>query len=1421
MHKTSMGRASLGFAVLAFACAGAGATPLAWGQGAEAFRTLDAAFLPQIQPLLKTHCFECHAGDRTEADIDLASFKSLADVRKHPKIWQKVGEMIDSGQMPPKDSKPLADADRKRLEQWVREYLKTEAQARAGDPGRVVLRRLSNAEYTYTVRDLTGVDSLDPAREFPVDSAAGEGFSNAGAALVMSPALVTKYLDAGKDISRHLVLVPGGFRFSPDVTRGDWTNDVLARIRKFYRDYADPSGSDQVNLQGIVFNTNEGGRLPVERYLAATLDERDALRAGSKTIEQVARERKLSPKYLGLLWKTLNVEPKSGDAKNEPSLLLDGVRRAWKSAKPADAKNLAVDIARWQQTLWRFTSVGHIGKVNGPKAWMEPVTPISPRQEFRLKLTPPADGQDLVLYLTAGDAGDGAEGDFAIWERPRLVSAGRPDLLLRDVRGVTRDLAARRQRLLASTAKSLAAAHDAGAAQGTIDTAALAKKHDVDPESLAAWLGYLGIGAGGPVKLGTPLPRKMESGAGYDFIKGWVGDDALSLVANSSDQQVRIPGTMKPHSVAVHPSPTLSVAVGWKSPVAASLHVEGLVQHAHHDCGDGVSWVLELRRGNTRRRLAAGVTQGPKFAPLGPLEKVGVQVGDVLCLVVSPRTSHSCDLTAIDLTLKDGTREWNLAKDVSSNLLAGNPHKDGFDNPDVWHFYSEPASGAATGPVIPAGSMLARWQSAESPAEKQKLADQLQQLLQAGPAGLPKDSPDVALHQQLTSLGGPLLAAAFQSLAGQAATGAEGAGESPFGLDAKLFGKHPSGAALDPASLCVRAPSVLEVRLPAGLVQGAELVVAGTLHPETAKEGTVQLQILNEKPDAAATLKPAGVTETNAAGPWTSNNRGVAYSAPILALDGSAARQRVERGFEEFRQLFPSALCYTKIVPVDEVVTLTLFYREDDQLRRLMLDERQTAQLDRLWDELHYISQDALTLVDAYAQLMEYATQDADPKVFEPLRKPIHDRAAKFRQAMLDTQPKHVDALVAFASQAYRRPATEAEAAQVRGLYQKLREQELPHEEAVRLTLARILVAPAFLYRMEKPAAGAQQGPVNAWELASRLSYFLWSSQPDEELRSLAASGRLTDPDVLASQAKRMLQDPKTRRLAVQFACQWLHIHDFDHLDEKSERHFPTFAGLRGAMYEESIQFFTDLFQHDRSILNILDADYTYLNEDLAKHYGIPGVTGAEWRRVEGVRKYSRGGILTQATTLSKQSGASRTSPILRGNWLSEVVLGEKLPRPPKNVPQLSDTVPAGLTERQLIEKHSSDAACAKCHARIDPFGFSLENFDAIGRFREKDAAGLAIDSRTQLADGTKLDGLAGLRDYLLNARRDAFLRQFERKLLGFALGRAVQLSDEPLLAEMQAALGRSEYHVGTAVEMIVRSPQFRDIRGRDHADED
>jgi len=1362
---------------------------LAWsalvhGAAPASFEALAGEYSGQVRPLMARLCLECHSTAAKEGELDLERFAKLDDVRPATKTWLKVVEMLDNGEMPPKDAEQLSADEKKQLRGWIQRYLEAEALASAGDPGPVVLRRLSNAEYTYTIRDLTHVD-LSPAREFPGDNAAGEGFTNTGNALVMSPSLLTKYLDAGKEIARHAVLLPDGFRFSPATTRRDWADDLMARIRQTYLQHTDTRGNTQVKLQGLEWETNEGGRLPLEKYMTATLAEREALEGGRKTLNAVAQERGLNAKYLTGLWKMLHAK--------EPSQLLDAVRIRWRDAKPDGAAALVADLAQWQAALSRFQSVGHM------KPWVVPVDPATARQEIRMKIPAPASGNEVTLYLSAGEAGDGAANDVVVWLQPRLVAPGRPDLLLRDVRDFTRDMTARRERILALTAKALKAVDEASHVDGKLDVNDLARRHEVDVETVTAWLNYLGISTIAQLNVDR-LSQPIAKASGYDFVQGWGKPETPSLMANSSDKHVRIPGNMKPHGVVVHPTPTLQTAVGWQSPIAGTVRIAGTVTHAHPECGNGVTWSLELRRGNTRQRLAAGVAHGATPVTIGPIESASVQPGDLVSLLIGPRDgNHGCDLTDLDLTLTNSAdgRVWSLTGDVSSDVLAGNPHADKFGNKEVWHFYTELVQGGDVNPLVPAGSLLANWLAATTPEAKQKLAEEVQKLLTGEPPADPKH-PDATLRRQLVSLGGPLFAGARrQNRAAGAAPATAPAGDVQWGLDPALFGRHPSGSKVDPESLCVLAPNVIEVRLPADLVADSELVTSAILEPQSGAEGSVQVIVATTKDDSLSALRPG---------------------FPVLTSEGSAARKRFEKACDDFRHWFPAALCYLRIVPVDEVVTLTLFHREDEPFCQLMLDDRQKSDLDRLWDELHFVSGDALTGVDAFAQLMEYATQDSDPKLFEPFRKPIHDRAAAYRQALVDAEPRQVEALIEFAALAYRRPLTTSESTELRELYRKLRAQELPHDEAWRFTLARVFVSPAFLYRLEKAAPGDKAGPVSNSELASRLSYFLWSSTPDAALLEAAAAGQLNTSEAISAQARRMLGDARVRRLATEFACQWLHIYDFDTLDEKSESHFPTFVALRGDMYEEAIRFFTDLFQHDASVLSLFNADHTFVNEALANHYGIAGVSGAEWRRVDGVGAYGRGGILGLAATLAKQSGASRTSPTLRGNWVSEVVLGEKLPRPPKDVPLLpeDETATAGLTVRQLVEKHSSDARCAKCHVRVDPMGFALEGFDPIGRRRDKDLAGRTIETQAKLADGTAFDGLPGLRDYLLNARREAVLRQFSRKLLGYALGRGVQLSDEPLIKEMNEQLAKQDYRFSAAVDTIVRSRQFREIRGKD-----
>ncbi|MEK6236630.1 MAG: DUF1587 domain-containing protein, partial [Planctomycetales bacterium] len=399
------------------------------------------AYQTTIRPLLKRYCDACHGPETAEAEINLAAFGKLDDLRRRPKTWIKVRRMLDSGEMPPKDERQPTDVEREHLRTWTRSFLAQEAEANAGDPGPVVLRRLSNAEYAYTIRDLTGVRSLDPTREFPVGGAAGEGFTNTGGGQGMSPSLVRKYLDAGKRIAARAVLLPDGIRFSAQATRRDQTNELLAKIQEFYRPFTQDGGGSAINLHGIKFDTNRGGLLSLQKYLTATLAERDALIAGRKTIADVARERSLSPRYLASLWDAL-----TDDASDNHALLLGPLRAKWRQAKADDAATLAAEIQALQKSLWKFNSIGHIGREGGPKSWLEAVSPITAEQPLRLTTPESPDGSDVVIFLTASDLASDSESGFVIWRNARIEykadksQPARPPLALRDVRAAARNL---------------------------------------------------------------------------------------------------------------------------------------------------------------------------------------------------------------------------------------------------------------------------------------------------------------------------------------------------------------------------------------------------------------------------------------------------------------------------------------------------------------------------------------------------------------------------------------------------------------------------------------------------------------------------------------------------------------------------------------------------------------------------------------------------------------------------------------------------------------------------------------------------------------------------------------------------------------------------------------------------------------------
>ncbi len=1363
---------------------------------------LETSFADDIRPLLNRYCVECHEGDDAEAEVDLGTSRAFADLGHQSEHWLKVREVLYNGQMPPEDSPQPTAAELAQLNKWVHGWLKNAAKAQAGDPGPVILRRLSNAEYNYTIQDLTGVDSLNPTREFPVDGAAGEGFTNSGAAQGMSPALVTKYLDAAHDVARHAVLLPDGIRFSPFTSRRDHSDELLARIQDFYRRFTDDGGGMPVDLQGIKFDTNQGGLLPLAKYLQATVEHRDDLASGKTTIQQVAAVRSLNPQYLTRLWQALTQED-SGST----SIWLAELQNKWKAASVDDVLILVAGIEQTQKSLWRFNPVGQIGRAGGPVSWMEAVSPVVASQELSLPL-PAASDRDFVLYLAASDLGDGNSDDFVEWQQPRLeFTNGHPPILLRDVSSVSRQVESLIASESARTTRYLDAVREVRSSTESIESAA--KIRNLNPQLLKAWSGYVGLGPSNREIQGH-LTERIGNVGGYEAINGWGSPQTPSLLSNRSEETIAFSTlTLPPRSVFVHPSPALESVVAWQSPFDGKLKLQGTVADADNNCGNGIQWSLQRIHESGVTIIEQGGIDNANQQSFSPTVEIEVRRGDVISLVVNPRgQDHSCDTTLIDLTLSevDGEkRVWNLATDVVDRVQEGNPLADSYGNKGTWHFCARPV-GAESTTLLPLDSAITRWRAAvidsKDQGEIQQLAISIQQLMTTTNLASLSDG-DRELRQQLLAWNGPL-----HWLDAVATHATEF--RSDYGLDSAMFGTHPDGTKIDAANFCLQAPQIVEIKLPAQLISEATFRTTGTLHAKPGASGpvlggSVQLRVLISRPKELP----------------------VSLADPIVGNQGPALEQ-LERALREFRELFPPALCYARIVPVDEAVTLTLYYREDSQLQRLMLDDAQTAELDRLWDQLYFVSQEPILLTTAFEQISEFATQDRPDLVtaLAPMRKSIYDRADAFRARLLQSESSHVMAVQQFARRAWRRPLSAGEEQKIQSFYQDLREAEIPHDEAIELVLARVLTSPAFLFKLEQVSDESKATPISQLELASRLSYFLWSSLPDEPLSAIAESGHLAlidgdketpqtatgiEPEhlELMRQTRRMLQDPRARRLAIQFACQWLHVRDFDQNNDKNEQLYPEFSSLRHDMYEETVRFFEDMFRNDGSILDMIDGDHAFMNQSLAKHYGIDGVSGSEWQKMNGMRARGRGGILGMATVLASQSGASRTSPILRGVWVSETLLGERLPRPPANVPKLPETVPDGLTARQLIELHSSQPECAKCHVRIDPYGFALEQFDAIGRLRP-----LPVDTQAKLVDGTVIEGIAGMEAYLSTERCDDVVRQFCRKLLGYSLGREVLFSDEPLLDEMQESLKQNGYRFSVAVESIVTSPQFLSIRG-------
>jgi len=590
-----------------------------------------------------------------------------------------------------------------------------------------------------------------------------------------------------------------------------------------------------------------------------------------------------------------------------------------------------------------------------------------------------------------------------------------------------------------------------------------------------------------------------------------------------------------------------------------------------------------------------------------------------------------------------------------------------------------------------------------------------------------------------------------------------------------------------------------------------------------------------------------------------------------------AERSRYEASFSRFASVFPDAF-YVKergrYFPDDSEDKGRLlsasyhntmgYFRDDIPLMELILDEKGQKELDRLWDDFEFIANyTARTWVQYFfnqsGEVRGEGAESATPRpadhevtdaavimglrdayvakaLADPKNDPVSPNAIRDHFERVNTtlrnlekeriaaEPKHMEALLRFAARAYRHPLTKVERDDLAAYYRSLRDKNnLSHEAAIRDSIVSLLVSPDFLYRIElqtstvSKTSAVQSVPLSSYALASRLSYFLWSSMPDDELLRRAAAGDLTRPDVLLAQTRRMLKDTRVRGIATEFAGNWLDFRHFETIKTVDHDRFPSFGDdLREAMFQEPVRFIEDMIHNDRSVLNMLYGRYTFVNPVLAKHYGMPGIEGNRdtWIRIDDADRYHRGGLLPMAAFLTQNSPGLRTSPVKRGYWVVRRVLGEVIPPPPAVVPELpNDEAKSDLPLREMLARHRSNPVCASCHARFDAFGLAFEGYGPVGEVRAKDLAGRPVDISAVFPGGSQGAGLEGVETYIRDHRQEGFVDNLSRKLLSFALNRSLQLSDESLIERMDSKMAANGYRMNWLLETIVASPQFRNAR--------
>jgi len=1246
-------------------------------------------FEKQIQPLLVKTCGKCHGQKPKHSDLDLVSFGTAKAILAKPKVLADIAERLNAGDMPPKEAPQPSESERKQLLDWIKGALDSEAAARAGDPGSVTLRRLSNTEYDNAIRDLTGVDMRPTrAREFPIDSVGGEGFANVGEAMPVTPGLVERYHQAARDVAARAVLLPTGFRFSPSTERPDWVEDALKTLRSFHARYAGPNGEP-----------------PLAAHLAATLKHRGKLtRGGPAAIAAVATEEKLNPTYLATLWAGLN-------GKSDSVAEVNAQTKQWSEK----ATQINTENQRRQTAFQSAKKAIESRWVSSKRVLAESKVAEGGAVPFERKVV--VQRGELLLLTVLPNENYGADSTLIEWT----------------IRETTGD---KRTWNIADLVPNLLKGNP------------WSDKHD------ARW-SFLETTS-------TPvfLSQRNDSSAGRPELKSWSIGSEPSVFVNSAAEPIKAWTTLPARSVFVHPGQKRPVAVAWTSPIAGELLVAGRVADAHPSGGDGVSFELS--------HVAADL--GQALADLGNTPMSLPDAGlppDMLSLVRAKWREATTDPAPVLAAIKA----------MQDQLFQGNYKKNA---------------------AIAVGNGFPAWADVRRIVARERVQAAAREPLFRMVA-LPAQADTFVVWDRLRLEGGdgpPLVFAEHPELGA--------AIEKASGLK---FGNHPKGRLVPKSALVTASGAELLIDL---RKLSAELQKVLTL-PRFLRADVSLDEASPETASVQAFLIAATGGGGNLAEPVAKATVGDPLAAQIVHPRVAAKRALPAA---EFRALFPPAVLFQPIIPRDAQGSVFLYRREDEPLRRLLLDDAGRAEIDRLWSELEFVSEQALATPIAYEGLVQYYRKPNDGArimffYIQEFEQQIKKEEKAFLAVQVAAESKHLEALLAFAARAWRRPLSADELSAILASYQADRKDGVKHDPAFRAALARVLSSPWFLYRVEQPASVARWGPVSGNELATRLSFLLWESIPDDELRTKAA--KLHEPAIMDQQVRRMLKDGRMRGMAEEFGARWLGVRDFVANHGRNLKHFPEFTpALREALAEEPVRFFEDLLINDRPVADVIAADAVVINELLAKHYGIPGVKGSEWRRVEKVAEYGRGGMLGFGAVLAKQSAASRTSPVKRGAWVVQM-LGERLPKVPPDVPPLPEIPPAGLSVREITERHRMDPNCAGCHIRIDPFGMTLEQFDALGRLRTAKELKPG-DAKATTQDGTEINGFAGLRNYLAGPRREDLLRSISQKLVGYSLGRSIQLSDRKLIEDVTKNMA-SGGRWSDALLIIVNSEQFRCIR--------